>query len=123
TMPVTKPEAGESNQSIVPSKSSGSPKRPIGVWLMMLWPRAVSLPVASSVNRKRFCSVKKKPGAMALTRMRGEYSCARCTASHCVKLLRSEEHTSELQSQSNLVCRLLLEKKKQTRYKNKTSPE
>src|SRR5688572_31964179 len=28
-------------------------------------------------------------------------------------LFRSEEHTSELQSQSNLVCRLLLEKKKQ----------
>src|SRR2546427_3799954 len=27
---------------------------------------------------------------------------------------RSEEHTSELQSQSNIVCRLLLEKKKQT---------
>src|SRR2546430_5099687 len=30
----------------------------------------------------------------------------------CVSGLRSEEHTSELQSQSNLVCRLLLEKKK-----------
>src|SRR5438270_9571277 len=30
---------------------------------------------------------------------------------------RSEEHTSELQSQSNLVCRLLLEKKKKTRKK------
>src|SRR5688572_31631195 len=28
------------------------------------------------------------------------------------RLRRSEEHTSELQSQSNLVCRLLLEKKK-----------
>src|SRR2546430_8467801 len=28
--------------------------------------------------------------------------------------LRSEEHTSELQSQSNLVCRLLLEKKKES---------
>src|SRR2546430_11417842 len=28
------------------------------------------------------------------------------------KISRSEEHTSELQSQSNLVCRLLLEKKK-----------
>src|SRR2546430_6984589 len=28
--------------------------------------------------------------------------------------IRSEEHTSELQSQSNLVCRLLLEKKKDT---------
>src|SRR2546430_7692916 len=30
---------------------------------------------------------------------------------------RSEEHTSELQSQSNLVCRLLLEKKKKNKYK------
>src|SRR2546427_7863197 len=30
------------------------------------------------------------------------------------KFHRSEEHTSELQSQSNLVCRLLLEKKKST---------
>src|SRR2546430_2827714 len=30
-------------------------------------------------------------------------------------VLRSEEHTSELQSQSNLVCRLLLEKKKTKR--------
>src|SRR2546427_1683260 len=32
---------------------------------------------------------------------------------------RSEEHTSELQSQSNLVCRLLLEKKKKKRRKKK----
>src|SRR2546427_9467065 len=31
---------------------------------------------------------------------------------HLEALPRSEEHTSELQSQSNLVCRLLLEKKK-----------
>src|SRR2546427_5737620 len=33
---------------------------------------------------------------------------------------RSEEHTSELQSQSNLVCRLLLEKKKK-KNKNETT--
>src|SRR5688572_31794087 len=33
--------------------------------------------------------------------------------------LRSEEHTSELQSQSNLVCRLLLEKKKKKKKKKK----
>src|SRR2546430_6604647 len=32
---------------------------------------------------------------------------------------RSEEHTSELQSQSNLVCRLLLEKKKKNKLHNK----
>src|SRR2546427_4127903 len=44
-------------------------------------------------------------------------------ASDCVgpspaiaKAVRSEEHTSELQSQSNLVCRLLLEKKKKKKY-------
>src|SRR5690242_20973231 len=40
-------------------------------------------------------------------------------------LLRSEEHTSELQSHVNLVCRLLLEKKKKNKepntiYKNKS---
>src|SRR2546427_4519149 len=33
---------------------------------------------------------------------------------------RSEEHTSELQSQSNLVCRLLLEKKKKKNRKHIT---
>src|SRR2546430_7425113 len=36
----------------------------------------------------------------------------RCEHSGQVATPRSEEHTSELQSQSNLVCRLLLEKKK-----------
>src|SRR2546427_3897000 len=34
---------------------------------------------------------------------------------------RSEEHTSELQSQSNLVCRLLLEKKKKKKHKIKNN--
>src|SRR2546430_12227841 len=37
---------------------------------------------------------------------------ANCLRSAPQLALRSEEHTSELQSQSNLVCRLLLEKKK-----------
>src|SRR2546430_8279596 len=36
----------------------------------------------------------------------------RTTCRQHAAVLRSEEHTSELQSQSNLVCRLLLEKKK-----------
>src|SRR5438034_7395220 len=35
---------------------------------------------------------------------------------------RSEEHTSELQSHSDLVCRLLLEKKKQEKIQMKRSP-
>src|SRR5437660_6365040 len=33
--------------------------------------------------------------------------------------IRSEEHTSELQSRGHLVCRLLLEKKKKKKHKNK----
>src|SRR2546430_14491262 len=37
-----------------------------------------------------------------------------------VSTTRSEEHTSELQSQSNLVCRLLLEKKTNTATSNRT---
>src|SRR2546430_12026575 len=36
-------------------------------------------------------------------------------------LRRSEEHTSELQSQSNLVCRLLLEKKNEDLYQTEYS--
>src|SRR2546426_9069557 len=37
------------------------------------------------------------------------------------RVSRSEEHTSELQSPCNLVCRLLLEKKKKKRIGNATS--
>src|SRR5690625_6675835 len=35
-----------------------------------------------------------------------------------IDMLRSEEHTSELQSRGHLVCRLLLEKKKKTKAQN-----
>src|SRR3989475_2873184 len=43
---------------------------------------------------------------------RCQSSAASCPLGNAVA--RSEEHTSELQSQSNLVCRLLLEKKKKS---------
>src|SRR2546430_11871830 len=39
-----------------------------------------------------------------------------CRAARRKFAKRSEEHTSELQSQSNLVCRLLLEKKNNTKH-------
>src|SRR3989475_5378797 len=50
---------------------------------------------------------------------------ATVTARHCsmastIEQCRSEEHTSELQSQSNLVCRLLLEKKKKNKKPKST---
>src|SRR5438105_12401167 len=40
---------------------------------------------------------------------------------HKVQLVRSEEHTSELQSRVDLVCRLLLEKKKKKNKCNKVA--
>src|SRR5260221_3960711 len=45
--------------------------------------------------------------------------CPRCQRP--CRLGRSEEHTSELQSHSDLVCRLLLEKKKKSTRKSKPS--
>src|SRR5438270_7669047 len=67
--------------------------------------------------------------ASARRRSRRRYIRRRCSAAAGVRLpgnptptppniFRSEEHTSELQSQSNLVCRLLLEKKNLRREPN-----
>src|SRR2546430_12391614 len=54
--------------------------------------------------------VRPWPGAARIGLAReAERSLGELVAQH---LGRSEEHTSELQSQSNIVCRLLLEKKK-----------
>src|SRR3989475_13014239 len=47
-----------------------------------------------------------------LGREHAQLDAIRQTHDRLGRLERSEEHTSELQSQSNLVCRLLLEKKK-----------
>src|SRR2546427_7884237 len=62
-----------------------------------------ALPIWASVIQRRRCSLS---GNSSSTRRS-----VRCRS---FRSPRSEEHTSELQSQSNLVCRLLLEKKKKT---------
>src|SRR5256885_5682041 len=50
--------------------------------------------------------------------------CARATTRWCAATGRSEEHTSELQSPCNLVCRLLLEKKYTSRqYTADSNPQ
>src|SRR2546430_9786442 len=63
---------------------------------------------------------RRGPTVDARHRRASEYrSATRCSKAvspkrptrHSPRVSRSEEHTSELQSQSNLVCRLLLEKK------------
>src|SRR5690606_39582748 len=49
-------------------------------------------------------------------RHRRQTLCRARQAGAALRLLRSEEHTSELQSRENLVCRLLLEKKKKVEH-------
>src|SRR2546430_5773846 len=62
-------------------------------------PRSTLFPYTTLFRSQIGCGIRSLPG------------CARTKAPD-LWLRRSEEHTSELQSQSNLVCRLLLEKKK-----------
>src|SRR5947207_5444751 len=59
------------------------------------------------------CPICGKPDWCSLSADSGMAACRRVEAG-CWRS-RSEEHTSELQSHSDLVCRLLLEKKKQLR--------
>src|SRR5690606_41554283 len=51
-------------------------------------------------------------------RRNGRVRLHRVAGGHWVNADRSEEHTSELQSRENLVCRLLLEKKKKRRNRH-----
>src|SRR2546430_3072127 len=62
---------------------------------------AVRLPVAAGVHHPALLEADRQPDA------RDRHGVGADRGGE-----RSEEHTSELQSQSNLVCRLLLEKKK-----------
>src|SRR5690606_41234580 len=69
--------------------------------------RSCSTTIASG---SRWCSTSCTPARGRRTMWRG-----RCRGRGRVGGSRSEEHTSELQSRENLVCRLLLEKKKKTK--------
>src|SRR2546430_7426102 len=53
----------------------------------------------------------------------GAQAGARIKRDSIEKAQRSEEHTSELQSQSNLVCRLLLEKKKKQHIRRRAEQQ
>src|SRR5690606_1076742 len=80
------------------------------------WPSSVEQAVASTASDPTANTVSTRfISCTALRRRRPRrsshpYPLAR--RSPCRRSMRSEEHTSELQSRENLVCRLLLEKKK-----------
>src|SRR2546422_11607463 len=61
---------------------------------------------------KKYCWNQRGPGAVCATSSRVREDWALSTRIVPAARVRSEEHTSELQSRLHLVCRLLLEKKK-----------
>src|SRR2546430_8294173 len=70
--------------------------------------------VAATTSSSRTARISLPKGERATALRNHKVASSSTTASASRKYWRSEEHTSELQSQSNLVCRLLLEKKKHT---------
>ena len=52
---------------------------------IIFFARGVKLTPSSSNNKCRFCSARKKPGAIAFTRILGPYFCAKCVAKNAVK--------------------------------------
>src|SRR5689334_24786539 len=80
------------------------------------FPTRRSSDLSSRINKRQFCASAPAistscccPTPNWCAGVEGSSSCSPTRASAS----RSEEHTSELQSQFHLVCRLLLEKKKQ----------
>src|SRR5690606_40031786 len=75
---------------------------------------------AAAACRMRFSFARSAVMATTLEKSYWNPDCSNiCRALTCSSAVRSEEHTSELQSRENLVCRLLLEKKKKNKYKNR----
>src|SRR3712207_8719004 len=70
----------------------------------------------SCFNEWRYSSLLPSPNRLSSTCLLQDLPVylSRLRQKASVRLLRSEEHTSELQSRQYLVCRLLLEKKKNT---------
>src|SRR5690606_41319347 len=71
-------------------------------------PISSTIPVFSVSSSITFSSRKRKPSSPSNSNTQAISAPVR----RSISVSRSEEHTSELQSRENLVCRLLLEKKK-----------
>src|SRR2546430_12649567 len=72
---------------------------------------AVARHAGAALDHGRALHVPRQPGHGGVRGLSRRVRESRAAAGQPADPVRSEEHTSELQSQSNLVCRLLLEKK------------
>src|SRR2546430_12865632 len=92
-------------------------------------PRSTLFPYTTLFRSAVLGYLKERPDEKLTARQIAEWIFVTFPDECQAKKQRSEEHTSELQSQSNLVCRLLLEKKKnnhsdrQRRAVNGSQPE
>src|SRR5438034_6264582 len=85
-------------------------------------PRSTLFPYTTSSDLLTVDSSAARARSRFASPSRTSFSSASSSARRCSgvpSLKRSEEHTSELQSHSDLVCRLLLEKKKKTKHSTK----
>src|SRR5688572_31534394 len=90
-------------------------------------PRSTLFPYTTLFRSSKMETVRRLPHGNQTNQPRTRRSSSQTSLSNFdwrslsgnMRISRSEEHTSELQSQSNLVCRLLLEKKKKKKKKNK----
>src|SRR5690348_17992019 len=78
-------------------------------------PRSTLFPYTTLFRSRERYGKQSNPGQCALL--------GRRLVERGARFVRSEEHTSELQSPVHLVCRLLLEKKKNTRKRAPSAPE
>src|SRR5437016_11941423 len=100
---VMKIEAKETETTARPIAAYGPPRIDSG-------PDRVYLTPVAGYPRSRFLQRRKvfRPSELS----RGARESMQLSDIQRIAVIRSEEHTSELQSLTNLVCRLLLEKKK-----------
>src|SRR5262249_61150259 len=107
--------------SLLPPSNTSSISSPLSFFFFLMIrrpPRSTLFPYTTlfrSTSRARSrASVRSRARPRAAAR---ERDCSPCAYSAWIPAARerSEEHTSELQSLTNLVCRLLLEKKKEAR--------
>src|SRR2546422_5530922 len=80
-------------------------------------PRSTLFPY-TTLFRSGLCPPQTDSGRAKASDDAARYSAALNPS--CLRLARSEEHTSELQSRLHLVCRLLLEKKKHDKASRRT---
>src|SRR2546427_3115696 len=103
--------AASNSSTTLPSGSSSKICLPPGPTTTSLRKRRPARFISATRDTRSSISTTKRFHPPGSGRRRDEGSCVTRGGNEA----RSEEHTSELQSQSNLVCRLLLEKKKKKR--------